>query len=134
MKKIFTLLFSTLMLSTAFAQHGQQNRGDIKSNDIYASNNSNSFENGNKGYHDWYIFTEREKNIQIAQINRNFAYKIQSVQNRAFMSRFQKRRLIANLEVERDQELRAVFMKFNSPANRFGDYGKKYKKDKKNRW
>lgn len=134
MKKIFTLLFTTAMLSTAFAQHGQRDKGIYKSNDIYVSSNSNSFDKANKGYHDWYIFTEREKNIRIAQINRDFAFKIQSVQNRAFMSRFQKRRIITNLEIERDQEIREVFLKFNSPANRFGDYGKKYKENKKNRW
>ncbi len=134
MKKIFTLLFATAMLSTAFAQYGQKDR--TKENDVYVSNDNrgfdkhdNDFDRNDKGYgRGAYIFTAREKDMQIAQINREYAYKIQSVKNKPFMSWFQKKRIINNLEEQRENEIRQVMFKFNSPKNKFGDHGRRDKK------
>ncbi|MBK8611077.1 MAG: hypothetical protein IPL84_14325 [Chitinophagaceae bacterium] len=130
MKKIFTLLLTTAMLSTAFAQYGhkgQGDRGDDKINDVYVSNNKDF---GHDGFdrRGAYIFTAREKNRQIAQINRDYDYKIQSVRNRAFMSWFQKKRLINNLDEQRYQEIDQIVYRFNSPLNRFGDRNRNYQK------
>ena len=126
MKKIFTLLvLSTAMLSTAFAQYGQRDR----STDVYVSidKHDNGFgKDFDKGYgRGSYIFTAREKDMAIAQINREFAYKIQSVRNRFGMSWFQKKRMINNLEEQRDAEISLVMRKFHSPKNKFGDYGRR---------
>ena len=135
MKKIFTLLvLSTAMLSTAFAQYGQgRQRDNDRSTDVYVSIDNNGFDKhdgfGNdfgKGYGKGaYIFTAREKDMAIAQINREFAYKIQSVRNRFGMSWFQKKRMINNLEEQRDAEISLVMRKFHSPKNKFGDYGRR---------
>ena len=38
MKKIFTLLFTTAMLSSAFAQYGQRDRG--RDNDVYVASDN----------------------------------------------------------------------------------------------
>lgn len=131
MKKIFTLLFSTALLSSAFAQYGQKGQRDNdKSNDVYVANTSHDYDKGfakpGKGYDKGaYIFTVREKDMEIAQINREYAFKIQSVKNKFAMSWFQKKRMINNLEEQRDSEIFQVMRKFNSPKNKFGDYGRK---------
>ena len=73
MKKIFTLLFSTAMLSTTFAQYGQNGqRNRDKNDDVYVSNSNqgydkhdNDYGRYNKGFDKHgkgaYIFTAREK-------------------------------------------------------------------------
>lgn len=128
MKKIFTLLFATAMLSTAFAQYGQKGqKGNTKANDVYASNNNPGYDKHDKDY-GGYIFTAKEKDMQIAQINREYNKKIQAVKSKLFMNWFQKSRQIKNLEAQRDNEVQQVMYKFNSPKNQFGDYGRKDKK------
>jgi len=139
MKKIFTLLLSTALLSTAFAQYGQRDKHD----DVIVYNNNQVFDKYDKYDKDFdrdgrdydrhgkgygrgaYIFTPREREMQIAQINREFDYKIQSVRNRYGMSWYQKKRIINNLLVERDEEIGMVWRKFNSKRNKFGDYGRR---------
>lgn len=137
MKKIFTLLVSTAMLSTAFAQYGQKDQRDKGRDDqVYASNSNRDNDRYDKNYgkdgrgyeRGTYVFTLREKNMQIEQIYREYNYKIQSVKNKPFMAWFQKKRMINNLEAQRDAEICQVNDRFNSPKNRFGDYGKNDKK------
>lgn len=137
MKKIFTLLFSTAMLSTAFAQYGQKPQRDFdKSNEVYAANTNQGFDRHPNDYGKYdndfdrygrgaYIFTAREKDMQIAQINREYAFKIQSVRNKFALGWMQKKRIIRNLEDQRDAESLQVMRKFNSPKNKFGDYDRK---------
>lgn len=128
MKKIFTLLISTAMLSTAFAQYGQQNR--TRDNDVYASNDNHGYDKHDNDFRGRYIFTPRERDMQLSQINREYSYKIQAVKNKPYMGWFQKKRIINNLEEQRDGEIRAVVFRFNDKRNQFGD---RYKKDNK-RW
>ncbi len=128
MKTIFTLLFSMAMFSTTFAQYGQNGQRDQnKDNDVYASNDNRGYDRHDKNY-GGYIFTPRERDMQITQINRAYDYKMQSVKNKPFMGWFQKKRLINNLEAQRDEEIAQVIRKFRSPKNRFEDYGRKDKK------
>lgn len=134
MKKIFTLLFATALLSTAFAQPGQRNRGNDKSNDIYVAGNNQGYGHDNHGIHGTYFFSPRERDMEIAHINRDYNYRIQAVHNQFFMSRYQKRLQIRKLDAQRDTEIHAVDHKFNDVRNQFGDFRKKDKKYKKNRW
>ena len=142
MKTFFTLLFTTAMLSTAFAQYSQRDDRDrTKENDVYVSNDNRGydkydyddkgFDKHNKDYKGRYFFTPRERDMQISQINREYNYRIQSVQNKYFMSWYQKKRLINNLEVQRDDEIHEVIHKFNDSRNQFGD---RCRKEKRNRW
>lgn len=131
MKKIFTLLFSTALLGTAFAQYGPKDQRD-NGRDVYASNADrdngrydSDFRRGGRGT---YVFTLREKNVQIEQIYREYNYKIQSVKSKPFMAGFQKKRLIDNLEAQRAAEICQVNDKFNSPRNLFVSYGRNDKK------
>ena len=130
MKTIFTLLFTMSMFSTTFAQYGQNGQRDRdrgKDNDIYASNDNWGNDHHDRNY-GGYMFTPRERDMQIYQINREYEYRIQSVQNKPFMGWYQKRRLINNLEFQRDEDIGQVIRKFRSPKNRFDDYGRKDRK------
>ena len=125
MKTIFTLLFTMAMFSTTFAQYGQRDRN--KNNDVYVSNDNWGYDHHNKNYVG-YIFTPRERDMQITQINREYEFRIQSVKNKPFMGWFQKKRIINNLEAQRDEEIAQVIRKFRSPKNKFDDYGRRDRK------
>ena len=130
MKTIFTLLFSMAMFSTTFAQYGQNGQRDRdrdRDNDVYVFNDNRGYDHHDKGY-GGYVFTPRERDMQISQINREYQYRIQSVQNKPFMGWYQKKCLINNLEFQRDEEIGQVIRKFRSPKNRFDDYGRKDRK------
>ncbi|HQW84674.1 MAG TPA: hypothetical protein PK987_09445 [Ferruginibacter sp.] len=117
MKKIFTLLFSTAILSTAFAQYGSNsNQHWDRDNDVYANNVYRNHNNNDR-----YFFTPRERDFQIAQINREYDYKIRSVKNQFFMGWFQKKRHINYLENKRNSEINAVYAKFNNHRNKYGN-------------
>lgn len=119
MKKIFTLLFSTALLSTAFAQYGAKTGQDWnKGKDVYAANDNRGHDHDNYG---GYYFTSRERDMQIAQINREYDSKIRSVRNQFFIGPFQKKRQISILENKRNNEISAVYAKFNDRRNQFGD-------------
>lgn len=128
MKTIFTLLFTMAMFSTTFAQYGQSGQRDRnKDNDVYVSNDNRGYDHHSKNY-GGYIFTPRERDMQITQINREYEFRIQSVKNKPFMGWFQKKRIINNLEVQRDEEIAQVIRKFRSPKNMFDDYGRRDRK------
>jgi len=131
MKKIFTLLIAATIFSTAFAQYGQKGQRDSnKDNDDYAYNDNHRYDKHDKGNNGWYIFTPRERDMEIAQINRSYDYKIRSVKSQFFTSWFHKQRQIRFLEEQRDKEIHAVKYKFSDRRNKFGDRGR----GNKNRW
>lgn len=132
MKRIFTLILATAMLGTASAQYGQRDQRDRDRNDdVYAAANR-GYDRHDKGY-GTYVFTAREKNMQIEQIYRDYNYRIQSVKNKPFMGWYQKKRIISNLEAQRDAEICQVNDRFNSPKNLFNGYGRNDRDDRK-RW
>jgi hypothetical protein len=132
MKKIFTLLFSTAMLSTAFAQYSKNDqRNRSTESDVYVSNDNRGNNKHDHGYKNGYYFTSRERDMQIAQINRVYEYRIQAVKNRYFMNWRQKKHMIMNLEAQRDNEIHEVMKKYNDRRNQFGD---RYRRDRNNRW
>ncbi|MFZ1304237.1 MAG: hypothetical protein WAR80_00275 [Ferruginibacter sp.] len=128
MKTIFTLLVTMAMFGTTFAQYGPQGQRDRgKDDDVYASRDYRGNDRHGNGY-GGYVFTPRERDMQITQINREYEFRIRSVMNKPFMGRFQKSRLINNLEAQRNEEIARVIGKFRSPKNKFGDFGKRDRK------
>jgi hypothetical protein len=136
MKKIFTLLVAVGMFTLAQAQPGSRdnrqtdqrnnqqtdqrdyNKGYGYEKEITVNHNPYDKDDryGNSGFGD-----ERSMNMQIAQINRDFDYKIQRVRNSFFMNRWDKQRQIRFLEDQRQQEIRFVYMKFKN-RNRYNDH------------
>ena len=131
MKKIFTLSVAVAMLAAAQAQNGSGNgnrqndqqrdqrdksNGYGKDNDHTAKNypydKDDRYNNGNAA-------SERNKGMRIAQVNREYQYKIQRVQSNRFMSRSEKKRQIRLLEAQRLQEIR--WINSESTRNRNND-------------
>ncbi len=124
MKKIFTLVFAVGMFTLAQAQPGtRDNRQNdqrevikvvVTDNDRYDNDRydkDDRYGNNNFG-------NERRMRMQIAQINREFDYKIQRVRNSFFLNRWEKQRQIRFLEDQRQREIRMVYAKFKN-KNRY---------------
>lgn len=134
MKRIFTFLIATMLLGTAIAQQGHKGKhGGTKANDIYVPAKQ-VYENDRNDRFDKYdhrgsyVFTPRERDMEIYQINREFDQKMYTVRNRFNASRFQKKRMLHQLEDQRDYEISLVHQKFNHPRNKFGDFNKRDRK------
>ena len=128
MKKIITLLFASAMFASAFAQYGSNKDWD-------KNNNDESYAKDGKDKHDedrfkgGYYFTPREREMEIARINREYDYKIQSVRNKFFMRKKQKKRQIEFLKDQRDREIRRVYTRFNDRRNKYHKHDRRDKKD-----
>ena len=139
MKKIFTLLFTTAMLSSAFAQYGQNDqwdqrdqrdqRGYDNNRDVVVNDGNHRYNKHNDIYRGGYYFTAREKDMQIAQINREFEYKMRTLRNQYYMGRYQKMRQIRFLEEKRDNEIHEVMHRFNDRRNQFNTDNRRHRKD-----
>ena len=120
MKKIFTLLFTTALLGTAFAQKDGGDWGNH--NDGYASNSNRGYNKYGHGNNDFYYFTPRERDREIGRINHYYDNKLRSVKREFFMNWYQRNRIINNLEAKRSNESREVYIKFKDRRNRFGNW------------
>ncbi len=128
MKKIFTLLFAATLFTAANAQNGNR---DNKQNDqrnnqsgygkSVATNNDRYDKDDRRDFGKFSM--ERKRDMQIAQINREFDNKIQKVRSSFFMSRFEKQREIRFLEDKRRMEIKKVYMQVNSGRYDDHDYG-----------
>jgi hypothetical protein len=125
MKKIFTLLISLGALTAVFAQshqNGSYPRNDHNTISVPDSRNNFPDKNGdrnrvdNNGRYDNSM--NREKDAQIQSINREYNARINAVNRKFFLSSFQKRRMINNLEMERNQMIREINMRSYNRRNR----------------
>lgn len=153
MKKIFTLLFAVGMFTLAQAQPGsrdnrlndrrenpptdQRNQNYDQRNQNIDQRDQNNRYDDNRGFVDFnFSFdndsrfgnnrfsNERKRDMQIARINREYDYRIQSVRNNFFMWRFEKERQIRFLMEQRQREIRMVYAKFSN-RNQYDDrYGR----------
>ena len=131
MKKIFTLLFAVGMFAIVQAQPGNRDNRDRdnrqidqRDNDRYDDEKDIAIYNRHYDNDDRYgnskFGNERRMRMQIAQINREFDYKIYRVRNSFFLNRWEKQRRIHFLEDQRQQEIRMLFAKFKN-KNRHND-------------
>jgi len=127
MKKIFTLSVAVVILAAAQAQNGnrqnEQQRDQRDSQNGYGNDNDHTVKNypydKDDRYNNSNAAFERNKAMRIAQVNREYQYKIQRVQSSRFMSRNEKKRQIRLLEAQRLQEIRRI--NFSSNRNRSDD-------------
>ena len=134
MKKIFTLLVAFGLITIAQAQPGTRDRDnrdnrpidqrddddDRYDNERTVVVNHNPYDNRDDRYGNSRFGNERRMRMQIAQINREFDFKIQRVRNSFFLSRWEKQRQIRFLEDQRQHEIRMVYKKFKN-KNRYDD-------------
>ncbi len=127
MKKIFTLAVATTLFVSAFAQYkngGQRNDHSKKDHDVVYNYNK-GYNKNDRRFNDSYYFSVRERDMQIAQINRSFDFRIREVKNKLFMNRFKKVQTINFLEDQRRDEIRRVYFKFSDRRNSFNDFDKR---------
>ena len=145
MKKIFTLMFAVGMLAMAQAQPGTRDnrqtdqRKDQRDFDKDYDNGkdvavSNNGWGKDDRYDKDYSFSEREKNIQIARINREYNYKIQKVQRSFFMNQFEKQRQIRFLQAQRKHEIDKVLYQFKNRKGHRNDRDNRYDNHSKGKW
>lgn len=141
-----------LMVSAVAAQNNNHQRDNNNGDDNYGNSNqqrdnnygnNNPHDAGSNNNHDWhngdrnrkyYNFAEREKDMQIAQINREYNNRIQSVRNKFFMGRYQKERIINSLQFQREEEIRSVMIKFNRRDNGYGRSDNRYHDHDNSNW
>lgn len=126
MKKIFTLLVAFTVTASLFAQHSS---GDKKA-PVYNTGkeiayNDNGFKREDKYSNNFYSFSARERDFQVAQINREYDRKIQNVKAKFFVARFKKEQMIRELAAQRNEEIRKVNARYYDHNNRFDDHKSK---------
>ena len=133
MKKTSTLLAIMFLFAPAlFAQYNGNHQNDNE----YDNNNPCDFTINNterrNGYNDrgGRNYYERKREIQVAQINRNYNYRIQDVRNNFFMSHYKKQRIIEALQYQRDEEIRSILKKYSHRKYHQKDYDDYYKRDR----
>ncbi|MBC7689046.1 MAG: hypothetical protein H7211_12810 [Aquabacterium sp.] len=128
MKKSFTLLaIAALITSATFAQnnHPRDNNNDQRDNN-YGNNNGRDVVINNdrdrRGYENnrsTYYFTPRDRDFRISAINNDYTRRIESVRNKFFMGRGKKENIIYTLQMQRNDDIRAVIAKFTDRRNMF---------------
>src|SRR5436190_13788824 len=104
MKKIFTLLLFSGIVSSSFAQFTDNQRRNDNSND--AAYGYNHRRNDNDREKSFYYFSRREMEMQMNEIKRNYNRKIGEVKDNWFIRPYRKHRLINELECRRDEEVK----------------------------
>ena len=130
MKKTFTLLaIAAFLTSASFAQNNHRNNDYENNNKQEIAGNGYGRESGT------YYFSEKEKNMQIFAINKEYNKKIESVKHKLFMGRSKKDQLVCSLEMQRDAGIRFVIAKFTSKRNLFdGRDNRSHGHDRRHNW
>ena len=113
MKKIFTLLFCSVIITSALAQRRDYDRKDNNHYSVYQNNR--------------YRVDERNRAIQ--KISYQYDFRIQQVMNDRRMNRRQRKAMVKRLEAEKAQQISRVYARFNNNTvyNRSDNGGSDYK-------
>ncbi len=117
MKKMITLVAAVILVATSFAQPNGRAYGHDKDRDVVY----NDHRRNDNRREDRYSFSKRERDMQIAQINRAYDQKIYTVRNKWLTSNGKKQRMIRELENDRRYEIRKVYARYNNTSNRYED-------------
>ena len=93
-------------------------------NDDRFDNNDDRFDNNDFRYGSSRFANERRMKMQIAQINREFDYKVEKLRSSFFFSRWEKQRQFRSFEEQRQREIRMVYFKFNGKGNKYNEHDK----------
>ena len=116
MKKIITLMGAVLLVTASFGQYHSDEKNSRNNDVVY---NDSRYNNHNDRRNDRYDYGNRERDIQIARINREYDRKIESVKHKWFMSHSKKEAIICSLEENRRYEIKKVYQRFRH--SRFED-------------
>ncbi|MDE3182206.1 MAG: hypothetical protein KGM16_02195 [Bacteroidota bacterium] len=125
MKKIFTLLFATGIFAASYAQGKHGHDGNYGRNDQYTTNGH--YDNRDHDRYDRNIYDQRDhsyanqRQMQMERINREYNYKVMSIQRNWYMTYRQKRLAIRDAKNERNYQIQMMNRRFNGYAN--NNYG-----------
>jgi len=123
MKKIFTLLFTAGLFTISYAQGNHGHNGDYGRNEQYATTSNGHYDNSDHDRYDHNIYDQRnhsyanQRQIQMERINRNYYYKVMSIQQNRYMSRRQKKFAIRDAKNEMNYEIQMMNRRFSGYAN-----------------
>lgn len=130
MKRMFTLLFALGIFAAAQAQPGDRDKRDKDDrkyeqrdreyddeDDQYDNDRSDRYENNNgrrNGNHNGNsrFGEERRMRMQIAQVNREYDYRIQEVNHDRYLSGWEREKQQRLLEDQRRQEIRRIYQQY----------------------
>jgi len=122
MKKILTLLLSAGIFTSSYAQknhghngndqyavtsHGRYNHSDHDRDD---RNRNERYDRGNNSY-------AYQRKIQMDRINREYNYKVMSIERNRYMNRRQKRLAIRDAKNERNYQIQMINRRMNGYAD-----------------
>ena len=123
MKKIFTLLFAAGLFTASYAQRDHDHNGDYGRNDQYAATSNGRYDNRDHDRYGHNMYDERDysyanqRYIQMERINREFNYKVMSIQRNWYMTNRQKRFAIRDAKNERNYEIQMLNRRFSGYTN-----------------
>ncbi|HUZ60891.1 MAG TPA: hypothetical protein VMU83_19115 [Hanamia sp.] len=110
MKKILALTFFIGFFTTSFAQSNYEHFNDTR-DDQYAA----TFRQGY--YHHELYLSPRERDFEIARIDREFRMKVYSIRRSRFMRHHQKKLAIRSAEYERARQIEMVNARFENQVH-----------------
>ena len=144
MKKIITLLLSAGIFTATYAQENHGHNNKHNGNDQYAGASHGRYDNRNhdrddRNKRDEYQQGNRsyayQRQMQIDRINREYSYRVMSIQHNRYMNNRQKRLAIRDAKKERNYQIQMINRKMNGYANnshgRDNNYGKHYDGDRR---
>ena len=117
MKKVLVLALSLCVVTTLFAQSRNQRKD---SRDVVLGQDRSIY---NDRRYDRNL-TPREREMLIAQIRKDYRWRIESVKRDRYIRNSEKKRKIRILEQERDAKINAVWQRSNDQNN--NRYGRRY--------
>ena len=117
MKKIFTFLFCTALISSAFAQddrHSWNDRPDNRNYAVYQNDNFNAY--------------QRDK--QIEKINYVYDGQVSNVINDWTLNRWQKRKAIYEINARRAQEINNISVQTDYDRDNYSHHHHHYDDDR----
>jgi hypothetical protein len=121
MKKMLTLSIALVAVTGAFAQYSRSYPDRAESRDVILGNGGNDrsvYNNGNSRY-DGYIFSAKERDVEIQRINRDFDARARDLQRNWRMRASGKNYQVRLLEQQRRQQVQAVRDRFQDSRNRY---------------
>lgn len=103
MKKIFTFLFCTSILSSAFSQTNLRQAKYKNTNTSYITNVSSSPYN---------LISQRSQEID--EVNHENNYQVQLILNKTNLNIWDKRDILNNLEAQRMEKVNNIYARFNN--------------------
>ena len=117
MKKIFTLLFASFIISSGslFAQSAIIFKPVVAGHAIVIKANFYR-------YDEMYSFTRYERDLRIQKINQEYNDALKDIVKMRFLNAAQKVQLIRTIESKRADQIKNVNARFNDSRNKYNDY------------